>query len=187
VYFALGIVLAVGLLLDNVIVNSGEGFITIAAISTAIVLASYVLFLKPKIVFYDEGITITNMLSEVTVGWHQVEAVETRYCMSIQVDDRIIYAVAAPAPGRYHSRTVHESELRGISVPSTESLRPGDSPRSQSGAAAHLARSRMNDFFKRELNPSITYSRTAQPVAALTALSLILIVLINELSHWVFL
>ena len=187
VFFALGIFLSAGVLADNVIINNGENFIEVAAICLAIALASYVLFLKPKVVFFDEGITITNMLSEVTVGWHEVEAVETRYCMSIQVNDKVVYAVAAPAPGRYHSRTVHESELRGISVPSTESLRPGDSPRSQSGAAAHIARTRMNDFFKRELEPTITYTTTVQPWAAIGALSLLSGVLVVELWHWVFL
>lgn len=187
VFFALGIFLSLGILADNLFVGKGEGFLKVAAISVAIALASHVLFLRPKIVFFDEGITITNMLSEITVGWHQVEAVETRYCMSIQVDDKIIYAVAAPAPGRYHSRTVHESELRGISVPTTESLRPGDSPRSHSGVAAHFARTRMNDFFKRELEPTITYTTTAKPWAALTALGLLAVVLLNEMWHWMFL
>jgi hypothetical protein len=187
VFFALGIFLSAGVLADNVIINNGENFIEVAAICLAIALASYVLFLKPKVVFFDEGITITIMWSEVTVGWHEVEAVETRYCMSIQVNDKVVYAVAAPAPGRYHSRTVHESELRGISVPSTESLRPGDSPRSQSGAAAHIARTRMNDFFKRELEPTITYTTTVQPWAAIGALSLLSGVLVVELWHWVFL
>lgn len=187
VFFGLGIFLSLGIIVDNLIVSDGEGIIKVLAISTAIALGSYVLFLKPKIVFFDEGIIITNMLSEHTVGWHEVEAVETRYCMSIQVDDKVIYAVAAPAPGRYHSRTVHASEMRGISVPTTESLRPGDSPRSQSGVAAHFARTRMNDFFKNGLEPTITYKTTAKPWAALTALSLLVIVLLNEMWHWFFL
>jgi hypothetical protein len=187
VFFVLGIFLSTGILADNLIIGKGDGFIKVAAISIAIALASYVLFLRPKILIFDEGITITNMLSEVTVGWHEVEAVETRYCMSIQVADKVIYAVAAPAPGRYHSRTVHESELRGISVPTTSSLRPGDSPRSQSGIAAHLARTRMNDFFKRELKPTITYNTTAQPWAALTAVGLLAVVLLNEMWHWLYL
>ena len=187
VFFGLGIFLSIGLIADNLIISDGEGIFSVLAISTAIALGSYVLFLKPKIVFFDEGIIITNMLSEVTVGWHEVETIETRFCMSVQVDDKVIYAVAAPAPGRYHSRTVHESEMRGISVPTTESLRPGDSPRSQSGVAAHHARSRMNDFFKRGLEPTITYTTTAKPWAALVALSLFAAVLLNEMWHWLFL
>lgn len=187
VFFSLGIFLSLGIIADNLIVSQGEGIIKIVAISTAIALCSYVLFLRPKIVFFDEGIIVTNMLSEVSVGWHEVEAVETRYCMSIQVDNKIIYAVAAPAPGRYHARTVHESEIRGISVPTTESLRPGDSPRSQSGVAAHFARTRMNEFFKRGLEPTITYNTTSKPWAALIALSLLAAVLLNEMWHWFFL
>ena len=59
-----------------------------------------------------------------------------------------IYAWAAQAPGRYHSRTVHATEVRGLQIPDTNSMRAGESPRSHSGVAVALARIRHGAFAK---------------------------------------
>ena len=102
----------------------------------------------PKITLFDEGISITNPLRTITVGWHEVEEIEARYSMSILVNGKTIHAWAAPAPGRYHGRTVHASEIRGLNFRDTGQLRPGESPRTQSGTATQLARIRLEHFRK---------------------------------------
>jgi hypothetical protein len=66
--------------------------------------------------------------------------------MYIQVAGEKIYAWAAQAPGRYHSRTVHASEIRGLKIPDLQNMRPGESPRTHSGQALALARIRMEAF-----------------------------------------
>jgi hypothetical protein len=68
--------------------------------------------------------------------------------MYISVDGEKINAWAAQAPGRYHSRTVHATEIRGLQIPDTNSMRAGESPRSHSGVAVALARIRLDAFAK---------------------------------------
>ena len=102
-------------------------------------------------VFYDEGLVIINPLTRHVIGWQDVEEIETRYTMSIVTHDRKgkkgkIQAFAAPAPGRYHSRTIHQSEMRGLNLKESNVIRAGDSPRTNSGAAAAIARSRIDQF-----------------------------------------
>lgn len=121
---------------------------TLTAIAWGITASAlaYLIFIRPKVTLFDEGITITNPFIEITVGWQAVEEIEARYCMSIAVGERQIYAWAAPAPGRYHARTVHESEIRGLKVGASNVIRPGESPRTHSGVAIHLAKLRFEKF-----------------------------------------
>lgn len=110
---------------------------------------AYLIFVRPKVTLFDEGITITNPFIEITVGWQRVEEIEARYCMSILVGERQIYAWAAPAPGRYHARSVHSSEIKGLKTGADNMIRPGESPRTHSGVATHLAKLRLENFHNR--------------------------------------
>ena len=113
-------------------------------------------FIRAKVTIFDEGITITNPLRETTVGWDQVQEISVKFSMYISVGGEKIYAWAAQAPGRYHSRTVHATEVRGLQIPDTNSMRAGESPRSHSGVAVALARIRHDAFAKSE-TVSATY------------------------------
>ena len=124
---------------------------------------AYQLFLHPAVVFYDEGLIIINPLSRHEIGWHEVEEIETRFTMSVITEKSRgkqgkIQAFAAPAPGRYHSRSVHESEMRGLNIKETGMIRVGDSPRTNSGAAAAIARSRIDQFQRFKMEGSMNYS-----------------------------
>ena len=132
----------------------GQSFYTEAAKGIAITISWCLLvayafhlgFVRPKVTFFDEGITITNPLKEITIGWGEIEDISARYSMYIQVGGEKIYAWAAQAPGRYHSRTVHSSEVRGLNIPDLHNMRPGESPRTHSGQALALARIRSEAF-----------------------------------------
>ena len=106
----------------------------------------YMILHRPKIELFDEGVRITNPFDQITVGWQRIESIEAKYTMSIHVGDKTIYAWAAPAPGRYHSRTIHPSEIKGMGIGATGFIRPGDSPRTHSGTAAYLATLRLKAF-----------------------------------------
>lgn len=107
---------------------------------------SHVVFVRPKIELSKTGIRIVNLLSEAFVGWHDVQSIDTRFAFTVATANRRIMAVAAPAPGRYHARTVHRAELRGLALPAFDQLRPGDSPRSESGVVAQLARRYWHEY-----------------------------------------
>ena len=106
----------------------------------------YLVLHRPQVELFDEGIRITNPLEQITVGWQDVESVDAKYTMSISVAGKTFYAWAAPAPGRHHRRTIHPSEIKGMDIGVDGLIRPGDSPRTHSGAAAYLAIMRLKSF-----------------------------------------
>ena len=104
---------------------------------------SYLLFLKPYVLLFDEGIKIVNPTKEITATWDLVEEIETKYSMSIQIKDRAYYAWAAPAPSGRHSRRMNKGDL----FPGADSARRvGDSLRSDSGVCAYMASMRRKKF-----------------------------------------
>jgi hypothetical protein len=110
----------------------------------------YLIFIHPKVVFFDEGILIVNPLQSFKIGWHEVQEIDARYTMYIihSASGRKIHAFAAQAPGRYHSRTVHPNEVKGMRVGESGMIRAGESPRSNSGVATAIARSKMDQFHR---------------------------------------
>lgn len=121
----------------------GGNLVTTEAICSAGIIASYLLFLKPYVLIFDEGIKVVNPTKEITASWDLVEEIETKYSMSIVVDGQTFYAWAAPAPSRGHTRRLHKTDLLpGADAP----RRLGDSPRSDSGACAYIAKLRRQEF-----------------------------------------
>jgi hypothetical protein len=121
----------------------GGNLVATAAICSAGIIGSYLLFLKPYVLIFDEGIKIVNPTKEITATWDLVEEIETKYSMSILVDGQTFYAWAAPAPSGRHSRRMHKTDL----LPGADSpRRVGDSLKSDSGVCAHIAKLRRKDF-----------------------------------------
>lgn len=149
---------------QTVFYPNGEDLMASVLWALALSVTSYWLFIHPKVIVFDEGITIRNPINEITIGWGDIDEIDVQYTLNIRVAGKRIHAWAAPAPGRYHSRTIHPNELRGMRL-SGNLLRPGESPRSDSGQAAQLARARHEAFLK---NPTIRIeSRLATPTKLL--------------------
>jgi len=132
-------------LVQVIFYGDGQWFtqITLIVASLAIV---WILFIHPKVQIFDEGITVVNPFITATIGWAEVDEIETRFALTIYSGQAKVVAFAAPAPGRYHARTIHKSEFRGVSQDKDFGVRPGDSPRTHSGAAAHIARTKLQQF-----------------------------------------
>ena len=147
-YFLAGVMIAGSLLLviQTLFYSRGEDLFATIGWAVTISIVSYWLFIHPKVVVFDEGITIRNPINEVTVSWADVDEIDVQYTMNISVGGKLIHAWAAPAPGRYHARTVHVNELKGMRLKSDNLLRPGESPRTYSGEAAQIARARYEAF-----------------------------------------
>ena len=146
-FFAAAIyLLCAGIIGQSFYTESAKGVAITIAWSLLVCYAFYLCFIRPKVTFFDEGIKITNPLKETTVGWGEIEDISARFSMYIQVSGKKINAWAAQAPGRYHSRTVHASEVRGLKIPDLYNMRPGESPRTHSGQALALARIRFDAF-----------------------------------------
>ena len=137
-----------GITAQSFLVETVESFIATLSWSLLICYLFHLGFIRPKVTIFDEGITITNPLRETTVGWDQVQEISAKFSMYVSAGGEKIYAWAAQAPGRYHSRTVHATEIRGLQIPDTNNMRAGESPRSHSGVAVALARIRLDSFVK---------------------------------------
>jgi len=147
------------LVLQTLLYSTGEDLWATIFWAVSIVFASYWLFIHPKVTVYDEGITIHNPLRVISVSWAHVEDIDVQYSMSITVAGRKIHAFAAPAPGRYHARTIHQNEIKGLRLKSDSLLRPGESPRTYSGGAAQMARAKHEAFLK---NPTRIIEQDSQ-------------------------
>lgn len=147
VWFSITALLLSFMVIEAVLVEqSSSSRVSSLAFAVAIGLGSYLLFLRPKVIVFDEGVTIVNPITVVTIGWAEVDAIETKYTMSVQRDKEIVHAWAAPAPGRHHRRSVDPGEMRGVGHSGHEIIRPGDDPDTLSGAAAAIARRRWQEF-----------------------------------------
>lgn len=154
----------------------------LAAINTIswAVIASFtahLIFVRPKIVFYDEGLRITNPFNEILIGWHEVQDIDNRFSLSVMVDNQKIHAWAAPAPSRYGSRGIHPSEIKGLNFENQSSIRAADSPRSLSGAAAILARNRFAAFKESEKFERIQREQTFNSVGVIFLLGMLTLAL----------
>jgi len=161
-------------LLQMIFFGDGQYFTGLCLIASSASLA-WMLFVHPCIHIYDEGITIVNPLITATIGWDAIDEIETRFALTIYSDKARVVAWAAPAPGRYHARTMHKSEFKGVDYDKDFGVRPGDSTRSHSGVAAHLARTRLAHYRKHG-GPSVKRSGTFNTaLAAVVGVSLLLV------------
>lgn len=114
--------------------------------SAATCIGTWLLFVRPKLVIADEGVTVVNPLETVTIGWDAVQALEIKYSLTFFVGDKKIYSWVATGPGRYHARSLHKTELLGLGLDKRDIesgiVRPGESPRTASGQAIALCRLR---------------------------------------------
>jgi hypothetical protein len=135
------IVFFTGFIIQSAIYGGDIALTTL--ICSAGIISAYLLFLRPYVLIFDEGIKIVNPTKEITVTWDLVDQIDTKYSMSISVGDQIFHAWAAPAPSRTHQRRLHKSDL----LPGADPLRRvGDSSRSDSGVCAHIAKLRKKSF-----------------------------------------
>ncbi|NDI09928.1 MAG: PH domain-containing protein [Actinobacteria bacterium] len=104
---------------------------------------------RPSLLIGDEGVIIQNPIKRVELGWGEVLEIETQYALTFYTKEGKISAWAALAPGRYHHRTVQSAEIKFMIPKDTTMIRAGDSPRTDSGAAAYIARLRWEAFKKR--------------------------------------
>jgi hypothetical protein len=110
------------------------------------ILAAHLIFIRPKLVVGDEGVLVVNPFRSYLLKWNVVVDIDTRFALTFVLGSRRISAWAATAPGRYHGRTVHPSELKGLHLGGREHIQPGDSPRTSSGQAAAICRARLDQF-----------------------------------------
>jgi hypothetical protein len=176
-----GLALVINFLFVLQIVFYGDGtWLAQAGVIATTTTLVWLLFIKPEVQIFDEGITIVNPFITATIGWAEVDEIETRFGLTIYSGEAKVVAWAAPAPGRYRRRTVHAVDVKGINYDRDFGLRPGDLPNSHSGAAAHVARTRRAEFERAAASTSaIRSGRIDKLGIALLGASLALLILGN--------
>ena len=120
--------------------------ITSLLLAAVIILTIYIFIIRPKVTFCDEGVVITNPITEFRIGWSDVILMDSKWAFTIETKTFTVSAWAATAPGRHHARNIHINEITGLGVLDDESMRTADSPRSHSGAAIYRAKVRQKRF-----------------------------------------
>lgn len=105
---------------------------------------------RPFVRVTDDSVTLGNVLSTTEVPWAALIQVDTQYALTLVTPQGRYSATAAPAPGRL-TTALSRRDMSGIAPPSADgSMRPGDLPNTDSGAAAYLVRSRWDQLVAEE-------------------------------------
>ena len=130
------------------------GFTPLAA---AVVYVCWLLFWYPSVTVEPSGVQVRNPLRTFQVSWPAIVRIDTRYALTLFTKTtRKIVAWSAPSPSRYAGiNTVRpdlsglnpsrargdDAQTTGLEAPQVDSVKLGDTPRSESGLAAlHVRR-----------------------------------------------
>ena len=131
-------------------------------------------YVRPKIIFFDEGLTIINPIETYTLSWKSVQGVDARLTLMIYTREKRISAWAATGPTPRQARRatrldkIEAIDPRTLGLERGVQIGPADLPESDTGAAAAIARYRMVDF-NRAANPTIieeTFERNYSVIGA---------------------
>jgi hypothetical protein len=148
--------LLAGMALQSIFSDGLSAAVGASAWCTLFALIIYIVLHRPSIEIFDEGIRIHNPVSTIIVGWQDVDVIEAKYTAFLQLrDGKKISIWCAQTPGRYHSRTIHPSEMKGIQLDGF--IRPGESPRTDSGVATYLCRTRLAAFRANGMSNGVSY------------------------------
>ena len=145
----------------------------------------YLIFIHPKVIFADEGLIIVNPLNKIAIGWQEISEIDARFTMYAvhSPTGAKIHAFAAQAPGRYHSRNIHPNEIKGLRLGNSNTIRAGESPRSNSGAAIAIARMRSENFGRVENIVGLKFDREINILGIAITSALLSIAVMAQLLH----
>ena len=104
--------------------------------------ACWACFWRPEVVVDDGGVRLVNVFRTVHLPWPSIQAVDTKWALTLITAYGRFTGWAAPAPGmREAVRATREDAAHlPASAMLGEGIRPGDLPSSSSGSAALLIR-----------------------------------------------
>lgn len=112
------------------------------AIPVLIGYLGWFLFWAPCVRVSPGEVVIDNPTRLVRLQWPQITFIDTKWALEIHTEHGRFTAWAAPAPGRHTVARQTRGELRNLPRDAYEqgTIRPGDIPSSDSGAAAAVVR-----------------------------------------------
>ena len=105
---------------------------------------AWLLFWNPSIKVSESVIVVDNIFRFTTLNWSSIRRIDTKYSLTLETDNGVVRAWAAPAPSRYAGFLANKSEAEHLPESSFMGkglVRPGDLTSSDSGVAAYVIRS----------------------------------------------
>lgn len=123
------------------VLDGGGATVAVAGpLLLAVGLAVYGVFWRPAVIVDDEAVELRNVLRDVRVSWPSLEAVDTRFALTLLIGDSRFRSWAAAAPGRPSplagAVTGRQPQAAGDAIRSSRSLQ------ADSGAAAFMVNQR---------------------------------------------
>lgn len=141
-YFGGACVLAALWLWSEILTSEIIAVVATALWAGAILIGIYLIILRPKIIFTDHYLEIINPVQRVRIGWNDITSLGAKWALRVESRHGAFTAWAAPAPSRFHTKKIDRSELRFMRIAHEESINAAHSPKSESGAALHIAQLR---------------------------------------------
>jgi len=139
VYFGIVAAIELSVIISFAVANRSHDVLLTLINCAAADLLFYIFVVKPKVVYSAEKLQIVNPLQTINIGWLRAEEFDTRFSFKVETDKGTFGAWAATAPGRYRTRSMHESDYRGTTLGNRKVISPSDNPKSESGIALVLA------------------------------------------------
>ena len=157
---------------DDVLTGDTRRVTLVGPILVAVGAVLWGMFWRPAVVVDDDGVELRNVVRDVHVPWRLLEALDTRYALTLHVGHRRYRSWAAGAPGRpaplSHTGAARDHAPSGRDGP----VRSSRSLGADSGAAAFMVEQRWQ---QRRAEPSAeeerVTSRWAWPWPALAAVA----------------
>lgn len=103
---------------------------------------SWAVFWRPLVSVDAAGVHVVNVFRTYDVPWPAIEAIDTKWALTLVTRLGTVRAWSAPAPGRHVQRRARPADRRIGGVRGGEFARPSDLPHTESGAAALIVRQR---------------------------------------------
>jgi hypothetical protein len=128
-----------------VVQGSALDVLRYGAPTALVVLLCWALFWLPELRVEEHAVIVRNILRTHHIPWPAIERIDTKYALTLYTAERRITVWVAPAPSRVVVPHITRNEARFVpeSAKAAEgSVRPGDIPTTESGAAARAIRVR---------------------------------------------
>jgi hypothetical protein len=143
-------ILLVGLYLAQVIFFPVENSINWIefAVGAFVVIAAFLIWVKPKLVFNDDHLVVVNPLSQVTIAYKDIDDLDTKWSLRINHRGKRTRVWVAPANGKQRwisesTRIYKFNNIKSSEIVTNEFTSVSASLGSDSGVAAALIRERL--------------------------------------------
>ena len=129
--------------------SAGENLVLDGVVALVLAVASYLLWIRPKVIFNPESLKVVNPFGSHVVSYRDIVELNTKWSLTIHHSTKSIRVWVAPTGGKF--RWISDSTLRwnNSKLPKTEArlgevVPVSETTNSDSGLLAQLIRARID-------------------------------------------